>query len=38
MEASEGILIFQLITMFITGVVIVWYTYETSIIRRETTR
>jgi hypothetical protein len=38
MSASEWLLFYQLIVLFLTGIVIVWYTYETSIIRKETTR
>ena len=35
---ADQILIYQLIVLFLTGIIILWYTYETSIIRRETSR
>ncbi|MGB0175720.1 MAG: hypothetical protein ACPF9D_01050 [Owenweeksia sp.] len=38
MTISEWILLGQLVILGATGVIIIWYTYETSIIRKETTR
>jgi len=38
MNTSEWMLVLQLIVLFLTGIIVLWYTYETSIIRKETTR
>lgn len=38
MDLATKLIIGQLVVLIATGAVVVWYTYETSIIRRETSR
>jgi hypothetical protein len=38
MDFATKLILGQLVVLVVTGIVVVWYTYETSIIRRETTR